>query len=447
MKKTQQSKMVQPKKRQNRRRKNNSKRSDNYSFLNFSNSGDILSQGIGKTRAAPVASGRALATSKPKFSTRSENTFVCHSEYIADIVQQIPFTVTEYPINPGMGNSFLWLSTVAPNYERYRFKRLRFRYEVLSSTNTTGKVFFVPNFNVQDPPPENKQEALSYEYAVGSQPWIQFGVDVPERFLKTYNEYFVRTQPLAINEDLKTYDTLALYICTEGSTAANLTVGEFWVDYEIELINPVGLQSNGGSNYLTLYNNSLSYTLYNPNLTTYYFGSNSQFPLGSSDAIKNDAIRVGGLPVNIYPNDTGNGSVLYFPNSFTGFLFLQFNVLNSAALSFADWPPVINYATILKMGGGSFSWTYYTDVLSSGNLYFSCSSFIQCSAGSQLDFTLMELANIGSQTGVVLTLTPAWLFLDPPSLTSLALKKADIVKKKFEEQMKNVIHIVPEDAL
>jgi hypothetical protein len=407
-----------------RQRKRNNKKGNNYSFLNFSNSGDILSQGIGKTRAAPVASGRALATSKPRFSTRNENTFVCHSEFIGNISQMINFSVIDYPINPGLVQSFTWLSSVAPNYERFRFRRLRFRYEVLSSTNTTGKVFFVPNFNVQDPPPENKQEALSYEYAVGSQPWIQFGVDVPERYLKTYNEYFVRTGALDQFADLKTFDPLTLYICTEGSTSDNLNVGEFWIDYEIELINPVGQQMV--NNYLSLYNNSLLRSLQNNSGIA--FGSNSQFPLGASGQ---DASTAGALPINVYPNDTGNGSVIFFKQPFVGFIFMQWGFYNTAVISTATWPPTINYSTVQNLGGGSIAWSFYTDVISSGNTFIQIATYIIAAAGSQIDFSLLSGANANSIQSSILVLSPSWLSPTPPVYPSLKKKEsgADLLKK------------------
>jgi hypothetical protein len=412
------------KNKQSRRRRN--RRKDNYSFLNFSNSGDILSNGIGKTRAAPVASGRALATTKPEFSTSNENTLVCHSEYITDILQQENFTVTEFSINPGLISSFTWLSSVAPNYERYRFRKLRFRYEVLSSTNTTGKVFFVPNFNVQDPPPENKAEALSYEYAVGSQPWIQFGVNIPKRYLETYNEYFVRTGMLPTSADIKTYDVLNLYICTEGSTSNNLTIGEFWIDYEIELVNPVGQQAV--NNYLSLYNNSLTYTLSNTGVS---FGSNSQFPLGASGSLP---ARQGGLKaLNIYPNDTGNGSVLYFTQSFTGMIFLQWGFYNTAVISDLSWPPTINYATVQSMGGSTFGWPFSTDVVSSGNIYIQCAALVQAAAGSQIDISLLAGANANSIQSVIMTISPMWLSLLPPVFPSSTSILLQIEKAKMLE--------------
>jgi hypothetical protein len=417
------------KNKQSRRRR---RRKDNYSFLNFSNSGDILSNGIGKTRAAPVASGRALATTKPEFSTSNENTLVCHSEYITDILQQENFTVTEFSINPGLISSFTWLSSVAPNYERYRFRRLRFRYEVLSSTNTTGKVFFVPNFNVQDPPPENKAEALSYEYAVGSQPWIQFGVSIPKRYLETYNEYFVRTGMLPNGADIKTYDVLNLYICTEGATSNNLTIGEFWIDYEIELVNPVGQQAVAANNYLTLYNSSLAYALTNTGVS---FGSNSQFPLGASGSLPT---KQGGLKgLNIYPNDTGTGSVLYFTQSFTGLIFFQWGLYNAGVLSDLTWPPTINYSTIQTMVSGSpVTFLYYTDVVSSGNLYIQAAMLVQAAPGSQFDFSLLAGASANSIQSVSMLVSPMWLSLLPPVFPS----STSILMLQEKVKMLEILH-------
>jgi len=238
MKNQNSSKSASNKKKKNR---NAQKKKDNsYSFLNFSNSGGVLNKtGIGRTVAAPTASGRILTTEKPRFSSRGDSTIVRHSEFVSDVVQKIAFNSNVFEINPGISDTFPWLSGPSLSYEKYKFVGLNFRYEVLSSTNTTGKVFFVPDFNMQEEGPLTKQAALSYELATGSQPWVRFSFSVPDKYLRAYNEYFIRNFTLPSNADIKTYDPLRLYVATEGATVDNTIVGELWVDYAVELINPL----------------------------------------------------------------------------------------------------------------------------------------------------------------------------------------------------------------
>jgi hypothetical protein len=406
-------KQAKKKEKQGARSARRAQRKDNYSFLNFTNSGDFLNTGIGRTRAAPAASGRTLLTTKPKWSTMRENTLVSHSEYISDVAGSTTFSSVVYPINPGLGQTFVWLNSIAPNYERYRFRRLRFRYEVLSSSTTAGKVFYVPNFNVQDPPPIDKTEALSFEYAVGSQPWLQFGIDVPERFLRTYNEFFVRTSPLNSGEDLKTFDTLNLYVCTEGTPSGS--VGELWIDYEVELINPIG--SGVSTNYTALYAQSLAAVQ-----PASVFGSFAQFPLGLTASF---TAQAGGLPFTLQEVNGGSGgangfSRMTFTEGFTGLLTFYWLFGSGAS---PEWGPYVQPTSTVTDLSGSALGTFdeYSSIVVrpiSGTQTMSGSLFVMGSPGQYLDLSIIWTTGTSPTPdwlqGVTILANPGWYLASPP---------------------------------
>jgi hypothetical protein len=192
---------------------------------------------------APVAFGSMTKVSKPNLGRA--RTIVKHSEYIADINGSAAFTIQQTIFgNPGLLASFPWLSQIASAYEKYRILKIRYRFETEAPTTYTGSIFLSPEFNPQDAAPLNKLQTFQNEDTVRTVPWRGICCVIPAKYLKVYNDYFVRSAALAVNQDLKTYDPFVLYVCSQGQANGNLA-GEIWVDYEIELLNPIGNAAGG----------------------------------------------------------------------------------------------------------------------------------------------------------------------------------------------------------
>jgi hypothetical protein len=187
--------------------------------------------------SAPAAFGSRTKVSKATFG--GGRTVIKHSEYVGDITGSTNFAVPmALNLNPGLQGSFPWLSQIANAYEKFSVKQIQYRYSSESPTSQTGAVFLSPEYNPQDPPPVSKLETFQNEDTVRTVPWEDVVCKIPNKYLKVYNEYFVRLGLMA-NSDIKTYDPLILYVCTQGNAAGG-SMGEIWVDYQIELINPQG---------------------------------------------------------------------------------------------------------------------------------------------------------------------------------------------------------------
>jgi hypothetical protein len=214
---------------------------------------------------APVAFGSITKVTKPNFGRA--RTVIKHSEYIGDINGSANFTVQQTIAgNPGLPNSFPWLAQIANAYEKHKILRVSYRFETEAPTTYTGSVFLSPEFNPQDLAPLSKMETFQNEDTVRTVPWRGVCCQIPAKYLKVYNDYFVRSGPLAVNIDLKTYDPYILYVCTQGQANANLA-GEIWVDYEVELINPIGNLVYGGGSYYANSVANMSATVLSPPTT------------------------------------------------------------------------------------------------------------------------------------------------------------------------------------
>lgn len=187
---------------------------------------------------APIAMGFRSQFNAPEMSSKGQNTVVTHREYVADINASINFSVVSaFAINPGVSQSFPWLSQVAQRFEKYRFRKLRYAFETTSPTNKQGSLMLVPDFDAEDPAPISKTQALSYKSSVRTQIWERITLEVKQEDLRALPQYYIRGGSLSGSYDIKTYDVGNLFVCFSGGDD-NSVAGELWVEYEIELIAP-----------------------------------------------------------------------------------------------------------------------------------------------------------------------------------------------------------------
>lgn len=161
---------------------------------------------------------------------------VSHREYLQDVLSSNAFTTTKYHVNPGLKESFPWLSALANRFESYLFHKLRFEFCTEAATTEIGTVLLTLDYDPLDPAPLDKTQALAYADAVRSPPWSDCVFIASSKDLRKMKTYFTRSSHLDV-VDLTTKDTGNLYVCTQGQTAVR-TIGELWVEYEVELMTP-----------------------------------------------------------------------------------------------------------------------------------------------------------------------------------------------------------------
>lgn len=190
--------------------------------------------------------GNSLTTGMtPVFSTSGRDTIISHREFIADINGTTNFSLASYPINPGMGMTFPWLSAVASNFEQYEMLGLIFEYRPTSgtavgNTNTAlGTVVLATDYDAAHPSFISKQQMESYEFSCADVPFhkIIHPVECAPKE-KTIRVQYVRTGALSVGEDVQFYDLGNFQIATTGMQAGVTTIGELWVSYHVRLLKP-----------------------------------------------------------------------------------------------------------------------------------------------------------------------------------------------------------------
>lgn len=189
----------------------------------------------------------------PKFSTTHQTNVVCHREYLGDIVGTSAFDLTAYPLNPGMSQTFPWLSTIAQNYQEYRFHGLIFEFRPLITDFVTsgapGVVIMATNYNADARNYTTKQEMENSEYAASVKPTkdLIHGVECATN-QTILSQRYVRTGTVATGQDLRLYDTGTFQFAKQGNPTQLL--GELWVSYCVEFFKPI-LPADVGGNVLS----------------------------------------------------------------------------------------------------------------------------------------------------------------------------------------------------
>lgn len=191
-----------------------------------------------KNRQAYVALSKNIRNQGPKVSyAQGGNCRIKHREYWMDIAGSTNFTSSEgAAINAGNGNVNPWLNRMAGNYEFYKFHSFKICYEPQCSTTTSGYVLITVDYDTNDPAPQDKQQAMAYKGSVRAAPWTSCEFICDKADLSRRKSYF--TRPATSGSELALYNVGRIFVCTGGNPVGQPTLGELYVEYEVELITP-----------------------------------------------------------------------------------------------------------------------------------------------------------------------------------------------------------------
>lgn len=185
----------------------------------------------------------------PQFHTQRQANIVCHREYLGDITGTASFTNRQFPLNPGINDTFPWLSSVAQNYQEYRWHGLVFEFRSMVTDFVTGgapgTVVMATNYNADATAYVTKQAMENSEYAVSVKPTGNLMHFIECAPTETFSPIkFIRTGPPASGQDLRLYDQGNFQFASTGNPVQQL--GELWVSYCVEFLKPILPVTPGG---------------------------------------------------------------------------------------------------------------------------------------------------------------------------------------------------------
>jgi hypothetical protein len=195
---------------------------------------------MGQRESVPSAQFQERPYREPRISRNKARCCVIgQEEFLVNVTGSTAFAVQQsFAINPGLAASFPWLSIEAQGWERYKFRKLAYRYTTSTGSTVPGTAIMAPDYDAADAAPASEQVALTYKDRQYCPPWETDKLCrlSPSMMNAAFKEHFVRTGALAANQDVKTYDVGNLHICTSGGTAVQW--GKVFVEYEVEFFNP-----------------------------------------------------------------------------------------------------------------------------------------------------------------------------------------------------------------
>lgn len=207
---------------------------------------NVMMQGSNSSVPSVVSSG-----------DESGSITICNREYVGDIFGPATsgtFDVVPFPLNPGLEQSFPWLSQLAANYEEYEFIQLVYELkssiqDVNSANGQVGTIISATNYNATQPLFTDKPSMSAYYGSVSSKTTDDFvhGVECDPSKLSGATAKYIRTNPVLTGEDLKSYDHGIFQIATHNipTTMLNGTLGELFVTYKVMLRKPKFLTGRG----------------------------------------------------------------------------------------------------------------------------------------------------------------------------------------------------------
>lgn len=202
-----------------------------------------LNPGMNESLSYPVSrptiQGRVRRSIAPTVTRlRNGDCRISHREYISEMGgSAAAFTTTKYSVNPGLPTSFPWLSSVANQYESYRFVKLAFFFETEVSTATAGSIMLGVDYDASDPAPVSKVQLMDYRGSVRCPTWSECALHCLPEDLHKQKSHFVRSGALSANQDVKLYDVANFWPSAIGQ-AVTSSVGELYVEYDVELYTP-----------------------------------------------------------------------------------------------------------------------------------------------------------------------------------------------------------------
>lgn len=181
----------------------------------------------------------------PAFSGGGLVTRIQHREFIADYGMSASFSLTQLLVTPINDFCFPWLSGIAQNFQKFKFKGLVFELRstsanaVSSTVAGMGSGFMMTNYDPSALAPLSKIDMLNAYFSSSAKPSESFyhpvecdPTSIPASPLFIYNNS--ATEP-----DLHWYAMCTVNVGTQGAVASYGGAWELWVSYDVELYEPI----------------------------------------------------------------------------------------------------------------------------------------------------------------------------------------------------------------
>jgi hypothetical protein len=186
---------------------------------------------------------------------------ISHREHIGTVKSSTAFQIQyELPLNPAQEATFPWLSSTSSNFTQYEMLGCIFEYvstsgDAVSSTNNAlGEVIMTSNANSLDTSYVNKTQMLNSDFCQAFSPSRNGALPIecaPQQ--STLTKLYTRYGAVKPGADLRMSDLGVVTIATSGMQAADIEIGELYVNYQVALFKPQLVEELGFTQPMAYY--------------------------------------------------------------------------------------------------------------------------------------------------------------------------------------------------
>lgn len=150
------------------------------------------------------------------------------------------YKLVNLELNPGLKQTFPWLSTVAQNYTEYRFKRLTVIYVPTCPTTVSGDIYITPLYDPSQPFPTSENEAADAIDTKSGSVFLSHSCHLKPNsmFQGPNSKKLVRSMSMSGAKGLYDCGRISIsQVNTDPSTYTS-TLGKIFIEYEVELYAP-----------------------------------------------------------------------------------------------------------------------------------------------------------------------------------------------------------------
>jgi len=173
---------------------------------------------------------------------------ITFDEYITDINGSVNFAATKFAVQPGIAGTFPKGAIKAALYSEWKCQQCEFYFKPevsqFAGQGSTGKLILAMDYNAGNPAPTTKQQ-VEIMHVEDAMPYNVVRLRLDASCINKADAKYIRTGPIPVDEDIKTFDGGNLWVCTIGQAGAGL-IGELHARYSFRCTKPTLLNPAQG---------------------------------------------------------------------------------------------------------------------------------------------------------------------------------------------------------
>jgi len=195
-----------------------------------------------KERGEPLARSSTLRNTSPTQMPLKRREFL--GTYTSGMNNNAFDLMDSFALNPGLQKTLPWGFAIANQFEKWLMRRMKYVWEPRCPDTTVGSVLMVCDYDSRDTAYSTYTQAANAAGSIEKNPYKRIDLNINPKMTQTINKMMVRAAGQPSNTDIRMYDAGVMYLFFLNESSSTPIVGDLFVEYELELYQPVGAQNS-----------------------------------------------------------------------------------------------------------------------------------------------------------------------------------------------------------